>query len=759
MATGSSGAKKRAGSRAHLPATADLQQVSAAEETPASGRPAGESLDELLRRLAALAGTSRPLHLFRAGPAGAAFYRSLPTRPPLSLPASRLPGPWRRALAQGQARLSPLPAALATALAEEPGVPTLFLPVPGAGYAAFILMPLPGPALEQAQRDALRGVSAQVGMVLRLDSLTAANRRLETLGRVALAIGGDLDLDRVLGAIVAHARQALAADAAALLVAAEPGQDLTVRAQEGLKEPEASRFTLAADQAERLARPGAPSLRIVSSDRRIPAWASGLVAPSVGKALAALPLLQQGRLLGVLLLLASDEAPWREPQVQELAAGLAALVVGPLQAALHHRETELGVAESTFLLQISQLLSTNFDLAATARTLAAEASDLMESDLCALYLHDPVADTIELAAVQGATSEAATAAGLHRLSLRGLAEIHRAALEGQSVAAEWPASGDLLSLYGPAFQMRSALTVPLRARESLLGFLFFCRRDPRRFTPVETRLGLKLGTLAALAVDNARLYADLNEQMQQVRAAQAQLLEVEKMASLGRIVAGLAHELNNPLAIVSGYAQMLLDGDLNPDTRADLERIDRGARRAAQVVRDLLAFARQQPIMPSLIDVGDMARAVALREQASSRESGIELRIEIDEELPRVRGDRLQLEQVLTELIANARRAILDRPGAGRLTVSASGGDRLRLTVADDGPGIPPHLVDKVFEPFLTTQEVGQGGGLGLAMCYGVVRAHGGRIWATNNPSGGATFHIELPAAQAEETGRRAAAR
>jgi len=342
--------------------------------------------------------------------------------------------------------------------------------------------------------------------------------------------------------------------------------------------------------------------------------------------------------------------------------------------------------------------------------------------------------------------ERLTSAGLQQIALTQLPASRRTAVEGRPASAEGSEEGGLLALFGPALGLQASLTVPLRARDSLLGFLFLARRAPRRFTLVETQLGLKLGTLAALALDNARLYADLMEQMQQVQATQAQLIEVEKMASLGRIVAGVAHELNNPLAIISGYAQMLLDNDLPAEMRSDLERIDRGARRAAQVVRDLLAFARQQPIAATPIQVGEMLHDVLKQMQPCLDKSHITLQVEIEEGLPPIQGDRLQLEQVLVQLIDNARRAMASHPGAGKLKVAAVRRGQVQLSISDDGPGIPAELLDKVFEPFLTTQEVGQGSGLGLSMCYGVVRAHGGRIWAANNTGGGATFTIELPA-------------
>ncbi len=573
------------------------------------------------------------------------------------------------------------------------------------------------------------------------------NRRLAALNRLAALLAGDLDLERVLQTIVAQAAEMLQADAVALFLPNEKGEVYALGAQRSLSRAYASGTPLPVTAPQVLLGPP-PRLQFTfgPADAK-PEWAQLLLAAGRSRSLTLVGLAHGNGLVGLLALLRRSEGPLR-PGLEELTEAFARQVTAPLRGALHHRETEYGAAESTFLLQIGQLLTSTFDMGTIAQTVVAEAADLTESDVCALYLYNPVAETIELRALEGTAREDLVDAKLDRRLLADLPRIRQAAQEGRPVAAVLTGEDDLLSLLGPACNLAASLTVPLRTRDSLLGLLFLGRHSLRPYSAPEVQMGLKLGALGALALDNSRLYANLGEQMQQLREAQAQLIEAEKMATVGRIVAGLAHELNNPLAIISGYAQMLLDGEVPPQLRDDLERIDRAARRAAQVVRDLLAFARQQPVVPRPLDMAALVRAVLEKEAPALAAAGIELELALDEGLPPVEGDPGQLEQVLAQLIAGACQAIESRPGAGKLAIAATYRERVLLSVADDGPAIRPDLLDKVFEPFLASQEAGRGGGLGPSMAYGVVRAHGGRIWAANNPTAGVTFYVELPAAE-----------
>lgn len=218
--------------------------------------------------------------------------------------------------------------------------------------------------------------------------------------------------------------------------------------------------------------------------------------------------------------------------------------------------------------------------------------------------------------------------------------------------------------------------------------------------------------------------------------------EGEGLGQLGDLVSGVAHELNNPLAAILGYAQLL--PILTGDARAQAtEVIEREAQRASQVVRNLLYFARQQPPRVERVDLSTLLRRVVEVRRSGFALDNVELRTSFAE-LPALEGDQYQLEQVFLNLLNNAHQSLAET--GGHITVRTERhDDSARVTVSDDGPGIPEDLLNRIFEPFFSTRTVGQGSGMGLSIAYGVVQEHGGRLWAERPPEGGARFVVELP--------------
>jgi two-component system NtrC family sensor kinase len=233
----------------------------------------------------------------------------------------------------------------------------------------------------------------------------------------------------------------------------------------------------------------------------------------------------------------------------------------------------------------------------------------------------------------------------------------------------------------------------------------------------------------------------------QERRFAEELRQREKLAAVGQLVSGVAHELNNPLAGISAFAQ-LLDGagPLNSEQRDAVETIQLEAKRAAKIVSSLLLFSRQRQPERTGVDLNHvLTDTLALRRFVISTEQ-IEIVTELELDLPQTWADPFQLQQVMLNLLINAEQALRAKRGKRKLTLRTQRtGDRIVASVSDNGPGISEEMLSRIFEPFFTTKPVGEGSGLGLAISHGIVRQHGGVLRARSEEGAGATFEIDLP--------------
>ena len=260
-----------------------------------------------------------------------------------------------------------------------------------------------------------------------------------------------------------------------------------------------------------------------------------------------------------------------------------------------------------------------------------------------------------------------------------------------------------------------------------------------------------------LSEANSRLVATV----ERLKTTQAQLLQAEKLSAIGQLVAGVAHELNNPLTSVIGYAQLVEEelkeaGDAPVRTSTelahDVRRIAEESERAAKIVRNLLAFARRQTAARSPQDIADLASRVLSLRSYEFRLNTIEIETAFEPGLPRVLADTSQLQQALLNLVLNAEQAMRSRTPK-RLRVGArydAEAGAVELFVGDTGHGITDENLTRIFDPFFTTRDVGEGTGLGLSICYGIVRDHGGQISVKSRVGEGTTFSLLLPAMDAE---------
>ncbi|MDQ6633391.1 MAG: ATP-binding protein [Gemmatimonadota bacterium] len=264
--------------------------------------------------------------------------------------------------------------------------------------------------------------------------------------------------------------------------------------------------------------------------------------------------------------------------------------------------------------------------------------------------------------------------------------------------------------------------------------------------------GTRLVALAASRLPEADPPSALlvGRDMTHEREMRLRLMESDRLAAVGELVAGVAHEVNNPLSSISAFAQLLLrDGSLTHPQRESIEVIRAETMRASQVVKDLLAFARRSEPQQAPLDInGVVSRTLRMRQYQFS-EAAVRAVPDLADHLPSVMGDARQLQQVCLNLLTNAVQAMSLR-GGGTLQVRTYAAEgAVRLEVTDTGPGILPEARAHIFEPFFTTKKEGEGTGLGLSVSYGIVTAHGGTIEVVDTGAHGTTFRVSLPAASA----------
>jgi len=228
----------------------------------------------------------------------------------------------------------------------------------------------------------------------------------------------------------------------------------------------------------------------------------------------------------------------------------------------------------------------------------------------------------------------------------------------------------------------------------------------------------------------------------------------DRLALVGEMVAGVAHELNNPLTSVIGLSQLLIDEELPDGTKEDIRAIHNETRRAAAIIRNLLTFARKHIPVREPVDINSIIEEVLQLRSYEQKSNNISVKTSFDSSLPEIIADKYQMQQVFLNIILNAEQAMEDAHIKGTLTISTGRiNNTLIVSISDNGPGISTENINKLFSPFFTTKEVGKGTGLGLSICYGIVSNHCGKIYALSEPGEGATFIVELPITTDSGTG------
>lgn len=392
---------------------------------------------------------------------------------------------------------------------------------------------------------------------------------------------------------------------------------------------------------------------------------------------------------------------------------------------------------------IAELLGQSGPLEEVLTRALGKITELLGVDTGSLYLLDEPAKSLKRVAAVGFRSEEA-------LHLRPL-EVSSALIDQvrQARATVLSASAIAVPEYLRDLQQKEGIQeaqlAVLWSKDRIMGALVIGSRSRREISTAEMNLLGALGNQVAATIDKSVLLEQSRDAYESLRLAQEQLLQSEKMAAVGQLISGVAHELNNPLTAILGYSQLLKSEELMNARGADyLEKLYKQAQRTHHIVQNLLSFARQHRTERAPVDLNQILEDTLTLREYDMNLSNIRIHREFNRKLPTIGGDFHQLQQVFLNILNNAVDAIGEKGGKGEIWVRTDLTDnRARVEITDSGPGVQnPH---RVFDPFYTTKAVGKGTGLGLSICYGIVKEHGGEIQVRNSPPRGASFTISLP--------------
>lgn len=462
-----------------------------------------------------------------------------------------------------------------------------------------------------------------------------------------------------------------------------------------------------------------------------------------------IPLLHQGQQLGTMCIALRKDRPIPASRL-EVLAGVGRQVALAIARARLAEESEQNLARLTALRDVDMAVSTSLELRPTLRILLEHICRLEDVAGAAVTLVDGSTRLQTLAEQSGLDALLQNAGGWAALDYLGeqvLQAQSAVSLSGLAARRDTPA----LRPVGDA-GIQTYWGFPLIAGNQIIGVLSVFARTSRGFDRALHTFLTALSGQAAAAIQNAQLYSKVSEQLNQLQAARELLAQNEKLSLIGELVSGVAHELNNPLTTVLGYAQMLEEEAEAPQLKSDLGQITNAALRARTIVQGLLSVVRKHEPRREWVDINGPVQEVLQLKAYQLHMDNIAVETDLDPSLPKTLADAHQLHQVFLNLVNNAHQAMSRAHGRGTLTVRSYLVDdhTIRVEIADDGPGIPHGLQHRIFEPFFTTKR--DGTGLGLSIAEGIVRQHGGSISFESRQGQGSKFFVDLPVATVAET-------
>ncbi len=561
-----------------------------------------------------------------------------------------------------------------------------------------------------------------------------ARRRAEALAQATAALTSTLELEPLLENVLVAAIQAIpAAEKGSVLLRDERTGELRMRALIGYRDPRIRQVSFPEREgySARAAREGRPLLIADARDPAIRYDGEIEEMRAIQSAIVA-PLRYRGQVTGVIALdNASRKAAFTEEDLYLLTVFADQAAVAVENARLFESERRRS-AELEALRQAGLRLTSSLELGPVLHSILEIALNLVSGDDAHVFLYDGEQLTFGAALAANGSREPRgwpRPGGLTYTVARTGERLVIPDVNAHPLYKDWPWGGAIVG-------------IPLRVGNQVVGVMNVAFQTPHEFDEAELRILGLLADQAAAAIENARLYQDLQQQMHRLREAQAKLVQSARLAAIGELAAGVAHELNNPLTSVIGFAEILLE-EMEPDSpyRRDVERILAEARRAGDIIQDLLDFARQVRPRRVPMDINEVVRQTLSLTRARLERSGIVVEESYTEGLPLISLDSGRMKQVFLNLIQNAAQAM---PKGGVLTVStAREGDQVTVTVSDTGTGMSPEVLEHLFEPFFTTKPGGTG--LGLPVSLGIVQEHGGRITVESAPGKGSSFTVWLP--------------
>ena len=415
------------------------------------------------------------------------------------------------------------------------------------------------------------------------------------------------------------------------------------------------------------------------------------------------------------------------------------------------------VMELSVLHDVSAAINSMLDMNKTAEMVMDSAFKLTSAEFGVLLLSNPEGTAFRVQAGRGLCEGAPTMIEV----CQGQQGVVAQALSTGEMSIDSSSSRDpiLKALLGGDRSLASVVCAPLRRRDRVIGA--FCLGNERWSDSFDKHDLALLGIFAnqvAIALENTQLFENLQESLVELKETQEKMIQAGKMAAVGQLAAGVAHELNNPIVGILGYSQYALEKirgrELGKMTAEDVEKyvkylgyIERESQRCKAIIQNLLNFSRANTVEMEVLDLRDVVKETFNFIEHQLTVHNVEVVKNLCDGPLMIKGNRTQLQQVFTNLIINAQKAM---PEGGRLTVECSSegpgaSGKAQVVFTDTGCGIASENMGKIFDPFFTTRKVGEGTGLGLSLSHGIVRSHGGEITVVSEVGKGTTFTVALP--------------